>query len=174
VEILIVFGSQYGNTQRVARAIGAALEDAHRVRILPAAAAADIRGEDVDLVFVGAPTQMRGSRLLAKPFLDGLAERGFGGTPTAAFDTRMELGPQLRASVAIAKELVSAGCRSVTKPQSYVVLGLEGPLADGEEARAAAWARAVVRSVAADAALPERDTPGEPDVPKPTTTPPRR
>jgi flavodoxin len=169
VEILIVFGSQYGNTQRIARAIGAALDDEHHVRLVPAAVAGGIRGEDVDLLFVGAPTQMRGLRLLARPFLDGLAEHGFGGTAAAAFDTRMELAPQQRASSVIAKELVAAGCRLVTEPQSYVVLGLEGPLADGEEERAAAWARAVVRSRSADVGMSEG---GEPDGPGSTTTRP--
>ena len=149
MEILVVYGSQYGNTQRIARAIAGALEADHRVRVTQAATATELRGEAVDLLFVGAPTQMRGLRLLAKPFLDGLARQGFAGVPAAAFDTRMELGPQLLESTVIGDELAAAGCRLIAKPQSFVVLGLEGPLADGEEARAATWARAVVRRVTA-------------------------
>jgi len=149
VEILVVYGSQYGNTQRIAQAIARALSSEHRVRVMPAAAASEIRGDDVDLLFVGAPTQMRGLRLLAKRFLDGLAERGFVGTAAAAFDTRMDLGPQLLGSTVISHHLVEAGCRLMMKPQSFLVLGLEGPLADGEEERAEVWARAVVRAVGA-------------------------
>lgn len=149
MEILVVFGSQYGNTQRIARAIARALAPEHRVRVVPAAAASEIRGDGIDVLFVGAPTQMRGLRLLAKPFLDGLVERGFAGTRAAAFDTRMDLGAQLLESTVISHHLVEAGCRLVAKPESFLVLGLEGPLADGEEERAEGWARAVVRAVSA-------------------------
>ncbi|HET9085546.1 MAG TPA: flavodoxin domain-containing protein [Candidatus Limnocylindrales bacterium] len=148
MEILVVFGSQYGNTQRIARAIARSLSPEHHVRVMPAAAASEVSGAGVDLLFVGAPTQMRGLRLLAKPFLDGLVERGFVGTPAAAFDTRMDLGPQLLESTVISQHLVEAGCRLVAKPQSFLVLGLEGPLADGEEVRAEGWARAVAGPVA--------------------------
>jgi flavodoxin I len=151
MDILVVFGSQYGNTQRIARAVANALMSEHDVRVLPAAAATDIPGDDVDLLFVGAPTQMRGLRLLTRPFLDGLAERGFRGTPAAAFDTRMDVGPQLLASTVIADQLAGSGCRLVAEPESFLVLGLEGPLADGEEARAGKWARTIVGALAGSA-----------------------
>ena len=146
MDILIVYGSQYGNTQRIAQAMAASLRESHAVRTVQAAVARDMTGDDVDLLLVGAPTQMRGLRLLAKPFLDGLDERGFKGTPAAAFDTRLDVGPQVLESHIIAERLEAAGCRLVAKPQSFVVVGLEGPLAPGEEVRAAAWAQAVARA----------------------------
>jgi len=149
VEILIVYASQYGNTQRIAQTIASALVPEHRVRTIVAAAASDLSGEGVDLLFVGAPTQMRGLRLLAKPFLDGLADRGFRGTAAAAFDTRMDLQPQLLESEVIARRLAAAGCRLVAEPASFLVNGLEGPLATGEEGRARLWATAVVDAAAA-------------------------
>lgn len=151
MDILVVFGSQFGNTQRIAGAIASALVSEHAVRVLPVAAARDLRGDDVDLLFVGAPTQMRGLRVVAEPFLAGLAERGFAGTPAAAFDTRVDVGPQVLASTVIADRLAEAGCRLVASPESFLVLGLEGPLADGEEARAGDWARDVVAALGADA-----------------------
>jgi flavodoxin len=149
MDVLIVYGSQYGNTQRIAQAMGAALRPEHAVRVMQASVAIDVTAEGVDLLFVGAPTQMRGLRLLAKPFLDGLAERGFAGTPAAAFDTRIDLGPQLLESDVIARRLQAAGCRLIAKPQSFLVVGLEGPLAQGEEARAGEWAQAVARAAMA-------------------------
>lgn len=151
MDVLIVYGSQYGNTQRIAQAIAATLSAEHAVRTVQAAVATDVTGEDVDLLFVGAPTQMRGFRLLAKPFLDGLEDRGFDGTPAAAFDTRLDLGPQALESEVIAERLEAAGCLLVAKPQSFLVVGLEGPLVPGEEARAAAWAQAVARNVSSRA-----------------------
>jgi flavodoxin len=149
MEILVVFGSQYGNTQRIARAIARALSPEHHVRVVPAAAASEIKGDDIDVLFVGAPTQIRGLRLLAKPFLDRLVEQGFAGTHAAAFDTRMDLGPQLLESTVISHHLSEAGCRLAAKPESFLVIGLEGPLVDGEEERAEGWARAVVRAIRA-------------------------
>ncbi|HET8787046.1 MAG TPA: flavodoxin domain-containing protein [Candidatus Limnocylindrales bacterium] len=149
MEILVVFGSQYGNTQRIARAIAEALASEHHVRVVPAAAATAERGDDVDLLLVGAPTQMRGLRLLADPFLAGLEERGFGRTAAAAFDTYVDVGPQMLASTVIADRLAEAGCRLVAEPESFLVLGMEGPLADGEERRAGSWAMSVVAAIAA-------------------------
>ncbi|HEY7702191.1 MAG TPA: flavodoxin domain-containing protein [Candidatus Limnocylindrales bacterium] len=147
MEILIVYGSQYGNTQRIAQAMAGALADEHTVSLVPAAAATHLRGEDVDLLFVGAPTQMRGLRLLAQPFLADLDARGFAGTPAVAFDTRMDMGPQTLESWVIARYLAGTGCHLIAEPESFLVLGMEGPLAPGEETRAADWAVAVVRQL---------------------------
>jgi flavodoxin len=147
MRVLIVYGSQYGNTQRLAQAMGRALAPEHDVRVLHAPAARAVTAEGVDLLIVGAPTQMRGLRLLAKPFLAGLEGRGFEGVPAAAFDTRMGEFVQTIASDVIARHLVGAGCRLVGSPASFLVLGLDGPLAAGEEKRAAAWARSVADSV---------------------------
>lgn len=151
MDILIVYGSQYGNTQRISQAMAAALSPTHRVRVIQAAVASDVGGDAVDLLFVGAPTQMRGLRLLAEPFLDGLEDRGFGGTPAVAFDTSLDLGPQTLESDVIARRLEAAGCRLVAEPRTFLVLGLEGPLAAGEESRARAWARSVARAVQVEA-----------------------
>jgi hypothetical protein len=127
--------------------MGRALAPQHDVRVVYAPAARTVTADDVDLLFVGAPTQMRGLRLLAKPFLAGLEGRGFAGVPAAAFDTRMGDFVQTIASDVIARHLVGAGCRLVAPPASFLVLGLDGPLATGEEDRAASWARSVVEGV---------------------------
>ena len=149
MEILVVYGSQYGNTQRVAQALGAALAAEHSVRVVQAAVAGGLRGEGVDLLMIGSPTQMRGSRLLTGAFLDGLADRGFRGVPAAAFDTRMGDPPAGQvASTAIDQRLRDAGCPIVAPPESFVVTDVEGPLAQDELRRAGAWARSVADAVA--------------------------
>jgi hypothetical protein len=119
VNILIVYGSQYGNTQRIAQQMARALAVEHDVVVVHAPAAQTTTADDIDLLIVGAPTQMRGHRNLADPFLAGLEERGFGGVAAAAFDTRLADLPQRT---------------------GFHVRGLDGPLAVGEEARAAEWA----------------------------------
>lgn len=151
MRILIVYASQYGNTQKLAQAMGRGLEPDHEVRVVHAPAALDVTAEGVDLLIVGAPTQMRGLRLLAKPFLVGLEGRGFGGLPAAAFDTKMGGFIQTVASDVIARHLVGAGCRLVAEPASFLVAGLDGPLVEGEEERAASWARSAAAAVLARA-----------------------
>jgi flavodoxin len=153
MNVVVVYGTQFGTTHKLARTIGAALESEHSVRVLDAREASDLTAAGVDLLFVGAPTQMHGLRLLVRPFLDGLAGHGFAGVPAAAFDTRMD-GPKERTgaqSDVIASHLERAGCRLVAPPESFIVAEFQGPLADGEDVRATAWARSVVERLGAPA-----------------------
>jgi flavodoxin len=151
MRILIVYASQYGNTQKLALAMDRALSPDHEVRVVHAPAARKMTAEGVDLLIVGAPTQMRGLRLLAKPFLVGLESRGFRGVPAAAFDTRMGDFVQTVASDVIARHLVGSGCRLAAEPASFLVAGLDGPVLEGEVERAASWARSVAANAAARA-----------------------
>ena len=63
----------------------------------------------------------------------------------AAFDTRFDKPAFLTGSAAkgIAKRLRQRGFELVAEPESFFVLGTEGPLKDGELERAAAWAVAL-------------------------------
>jgi flavorubredoxin len=143
MEILIVYGTQFGTTERLARAMGDALATDHAVRILRPREAAAVDGAEVDLVIVGTPTQMHGIRLLVRPFLAALEVRDYRDVAAAAFDTRMPGSLEQTGSAAdgIARHLIDAGCRLVRPPEGFVVVGMQGPLADGEEARGVAWAR---------------------------------
>jgi hypothetical protein len=114
--------------EHLARVIGSALEPRHGVRVVAARDARALTGEGVDLLLVGAPTQMFGRRLLVRSFLDGLKRHGFTGLPAAAFDTRMGTPTQKNAAEAevIAKGLQAASCRLVVPPESFLVAGFEG------------------------------------------------
>ena len=151
MNILVVYSSRFGNTERLARAIGRALEPEHTVRILAAGDAEDVRGDDVDLLIVGAPTQVRGLLLGVRSFLRTLRNHGFTGRRAAAFDTRMpgERSQTGSASEVIAKGLRNAGCQLAVEPESFLVADFTGPLADLEEERAATWARRLAAFVTA-------------------------
>ncbi len=150
MNILIVFASQFGNTEHVARVIGGALEPRHAVRIVSVKDAQALTGEGVDLLMVGSPTQMFGRRLLVRSFLSGLKRRGLAGIPAAAFDTRMGTPTEKNAAASetIAERLQAAGCRLVAPAESFLVAGFTGPLVEGEEERARSWARTVVDRMA--------------------------
>jgi hypothetical protein len=107
-------------------------------------------GAGVDLLLVGAPTRLRGHRILVRRFLEGLREHGFAHMAAAAFDTRLpgEERDTGAAARVIADTLRDAGCLNVVEPESFVVAGIRGPLAEGEEDRARAWARHVLDRLA--------------------------
>ena len=150
MNILIVFESQFGNTEHVARAMGGALEPRHTVRIVAARDAQTLTAEGVDLLVVGSPTQMFGRRLLVRSFLSGLGRRGYAGVSAAAFDTRMGTPTEKNsaASETIAERLKAAGCHLVAPAESFLVAGFTGPLVEGEEERARNWALGLVDRVA--------------------------
>jgi flavodoxin len=149
VNVLVVYGSQFGNTERIARTIGAALEPRHSVEVVGARDARALGGNPLDLLIVGAPTQMFGRRLIVRSFLDGLKRQGFGNVAAAAFDTRMGTPTEKNAAASetIATRLQAAGCRLVAPPESFLVAGFTGPLVAGEEERAKRWALTLVEQV---------------------------
>jgi flavodoxin len=166
VNALIVYESVYGNTRAVAEAIAEGLGGAEIVPVHEATK----RGEEAELLVVGGPTHVHGmtttrTRRLAVEAAqeDGDAhhvepgaarEPGLRswirdlpdgkGTKAAAFDTRADNSPWLTgaASRGIAKRLRRRGY-DVLGTESFIVEESEGPLADGELARARAWGEAL-------------------------------
>ncbi len=152
MNVLVVYGSQFGNTERIARTIGAALEPRHSVEVVGARDARALGSTPLDLLIVGAPTQMFGRRLIVRSFLDGLKRQGFGNVAAAAFDTRMGTPTEKNAAASetIGTRLQAAGCRLVAPPESFLVAGFTGPLVAGEEERAKRWALTLVEQVAVE------------------------
>jgi Flavodoxin domain len=156
VRSVVVYESWYGNTQRIADAVGEALLVHGEVAILSVDdPLPDLEG--VDLLVVGAPTHVHGlsSRSSRKSAIDpeagepgdgarGWLDRlpGHHGLAAAAFDTRFERSVLLTGSAAhrIARRLRRHEFFVVAPPESFFVVGSEGPLKDGELERASAWA----------------------------------
>jgi hypothetical protein len=104
-----------------------------------------------DLLIMGGPTIAHGLSPEMKRLIEAIRARALSGPyPMAlAFDTRINWPKLLSGSAAdkIAHNLEEIGCRMPARPGSFIVLGGEGPLADGEEERAAAWVRAAVEQL---------------------------
>jgi flavodoxin len=149
MHVLIVYGSQFGTTERLAREMADALSPIHEVEVVGAHAADEYTGSQIDLLVVGAPTQFKGHRLLVRGFLKRLEEHDFQGCPAAAFDTRAhgDRGETGSAAEAIALLLSAAGCNLLVPAESFTVEGMRGPLDDGELQRARAWITGLARSV---------------------------
>ncbi len=140
---LVVFDSRFGNTEAVAHAIGEELATAGwQSEVVEAADAAWPDCSEIDLVVFGGPTQRHGLSPAMNALLSGAHVGRCCGVSAAAFDTRYHMARILSGSAAegIAARLASLGCRLMVPPESFYVAGREGPLLDGELARARAWA----------------------------------
>ena len=148
--IVIIYDSQYGNTKHLAEIIGEELQTIGAVQYENARDEALALPAEMMLLLVGGPTQMHNVSSPLRTQLDGIARHALDGVPTATFDTRVH-GPRVltgAASQGIAKRLKDKGALMIVPPESFIVSGTEGPLAEGELERARTWARAIATIVA--------------------------
>lgn len=147
---LVVYDSQYGNTERIAQAIADTLRTFGQAQAIRAEPEHRVSITGVDLLVVGCPTQGWRPTQPILSFLDGLSPDRVHGVSIACFDTRFRKPRWLTGSAAgvIAKILQKAGINLCVPPESFFVLGTEGPLYSGELERARTWAQALAQSVA--------------------------
>ena len=172
----VVYESMYGNTHRIADAIGAGLEAAFDVRVVPVSHAKPELIADVDLVVVGGPTHVHGmSRASTRKAAVQAADKPVGGLTVepdalgpglrewfgslghypvrAAFDTRMH-GPAAltgRAAKGVTRLLREHGFDVVAEPESFLVTK-QDRLEPQEQDRARDWAAKLAAGIAAGVA----------------------
>ncbi len=157
MNILIVYDSVFGNTEKVARAIGAALGTCGNVEMLPVGQVTADKMRGLDFLGVGSPTRgLRPTEAISK-LLNALPKGHLAGIHVAAFDTRLALdkidSTFVRllvskggyAASTIAKILTKKGGNLFVPPEGFLVVGEQGPLVDGEIERAAQWAQQLGR-----------------------------
>lgn len=143
---LVIYDSLFGNTKQVAETVGRTLG-----RGTPVVAVSDVtpeRLQGVELLVVGSPINAWRPSQRMGAFLAGLASGQLAGVKVAAFDTRVNLFIHGDAVRKIAKLLEAAGATVIAEPHWFFVKGKEGPLADGELARAEGWARTLLEHAA--------------------------
>lgn len=145
----VIYGSRYGNTQKIAYAIAAGLRAWGTVEVVAIDKAQGIRLHAYDLVVLGGPTEGHG---ITKPMADYVDQIGdaFTGVNAAAFDTRLTWPRWMSGSAAgdIAKQLQGFGASLVAQPTSFLVAGKPPALEPGELERAEGWARSLAAKVA--------------------------
>lgn len=147
MKVLVVYDSQYGNTEQVARAIGAAMDGAKVVRAVEADSSAL---KEIDLLIIGSPTQGGRHTQAMRDFLDKLAASSLKGLKAAVFDTRVStkwVGIFGYAAGRIANDLKARGADLMAPPEAFFVTGTKGPLKDGELERAAVWMKDIVKKL---------------------------
>jgi len=144
---LIVYDSVYGNTEKIARAIGGAIPGEVKVVRAGPVEASELNG--LDLLIVGAPTQGGRPTEAMQAFIGQGSMLSLGGIRVATFDTRLT-GKWVKifgyAAPRIADRLRQQGGTVAGAPEGFFVKGKEGPLVEGELERAAAWAKGIVES----------------------------
>ena len=152
MKTLVLFESFFGNTEKIARAIGTTLgvSDSDIVRV------SEIKPgqlDGVELLIVGAPTRAFQASPDTKAFLKSLPANSLAGKKVAAFDTRGDMAGNVPgfiklmaklfgyAAEPVNKQLVKKGGIQAQSPAGFIVLESEGPLKDGELERAAEWAK---------------------------------
>jgi flavodoxin len=179
MNIVVVYESMFGNTHQVAEAIADGVREAAPDAQLACVPVAEANPELVhvaDLLIVGGPTHMRGmtsgmSRKMGvtaeekkpeadrhelEPDAEGPGVRDwFDGLPkatknskAAAFDTRADQRFAGGAAHGIARRLARHGY-DVVADEGFIIEGTEGPLREGERARAKAWGAALTQQAVA-------------------------
>ena len=157
MKAMVVYDSAYGNTEKVAQAIGQALgspEGAEVVRV------GNVKPEQLaglTLLIVGSPTQKFRPLGTITGFLKSIPNSGLKGVKVTAFDTRATESDIAKARILaffvkifgyaakpIAERLVKKGGDLAIPPEGFYVADTEGPLLEGELERAADWAKRIV------------------------------
>ncbi len=142
MKTLVVYDSTYGNTEKVARAVGEAIN-------CPVLRVGDVHPADLaelDLFIAGSPTH---GGWFTPDFQNWLKTRpDLKGIHVAAFDTRTisKIGALLfgYAAPRLARSLEQNGAALLVPPEGFIVLGTKGPIKEGELERAAGWAKSIV------------------------------
>ena len=155
---MIIYDSMFGNTEQIARAIGAALGSQGDVGILKVKDVTRDQLKELELLIVGSPTRGFRPTPAITSFCKGTSPASLNGIKVAAFDTRIATqdikSPVLRflvnrggyAARPIAEHLKKRGAELLIPPEGFYVKGAEGPLQDGELERAADWARLITKA----------------------------
>ena len=151
MKVVIIYDSVFGNTEKVAQAMAAALKPQHTVEIRKVDQARASQLQGAGLVVVGSPTRAFRATPALSSWLKALPANSLKGVQVAAFDTRISaeeansaiLSVMVKlfgwAAEPIGKLLAANGDNRVGTAEGFYVKGSEGPLKEGEEARAAAW-----------------------------------
>lgn len=156
MNILIVYDSLYGNTEKIAMAVKYGLEG-HKVEMVRVNEMRLEKLNQNDLLIVGSPTHGGNASEKTKQFFRYLPAIILQNKKAAVFDTSIDpqsSGCFVRFILRIfgfAARRMTATLRSkgieVLAAESFFVLGKEGPLREGELDRAEQWASGLIQRI---------------------------
>ncbi len=142
---VVVYDSQFGNTERVAQVVARALDQFGSARAGHIHETGVALLHDVDLLVFGCPMSGIGPGSHMRLFVERLPVEVLRRPQVACFDTRPHL-PRLIGRFAapqLARMLKHLGVEPIVPPEGFYVVDRHGPLDPGEVERAAEWAKGV-------------------------------
>ena len=147
MNVWIVYESRLGNTARLAAAMAQAMAQSDRVQLVAASQAGVPSG--VQLLLVGIPghRNSRPDRVLA--WLRQIPAGALKGVWISVFEIRFTRPRWYEFSMAwkISRVLLHLGAKHARSPESFLLSGREGPMAEGEVQRACAWATQLLHNL---------------------------
>jgi flavodoxin len=155
---LVIYGSVFGNTEKVAIVISESIKAKADVKTLRVGDVKEEQINGLDLLIVGSPTRAFRPTKNITAFLKKIPRDGLRGINVTSFDTRADLddaksgilktmaGVFGYAAKPISDNLVKKGGNLVSPPEGFYVKESEGPLKEGELERAASWAKTLIKS----------------------------
>jgi flavodoxin len=157
MKTLVIYDSQFGNTERIAKVIAHQLGANAPLFAADGAAKEALRQDNWELLVIGAPTQRHAASPTMRALLESLPRGALKDKRAAVFDTRYRMARFLTGSAAgwIAARLRRAGATLAAAPESFFVEQDTPPpgekrrhdheqLEAGEEDRALIWAGSMV------------------------------
>jgi flavodoxin len=155
MKTLIIYDTFFSNTEKIAQAIGKGLGTEKEVSVIKVDAVKPEMLDGLDFLIVGSPTRAFSPTPASKTFIRKLSTNQLSGVKVTAFDTRLPINEKtpgiLRflagifgyADKPLLDELKKKGGIQVVPTEGFMVTDSEGPLAEGELERAAAWGKEI-------------------------------
>ena len=157
MKVLIIYDSVFGNTEKIARAMGDAIGSHEDVEILWAGDVEPEHLTGLDVLIAGSPTRAFKPTKAITNFLKRIPKDGLKGVRIAAFDTRFTMSAIEESRILpffvrlfgyaakpILDRLKKKGGELTIPPEGFFVEGVEGPLKEGELKRAADWVKQII------------------------------
>jgi flavodoxin len=157
MNIMIVYDSIFGNTEKIAHAMSKAIASRENVGAIRVSNIKQEQLSGLDVLIVGSPTRAFRPTKNINIFLKRIPNNSLKGVRVAAFDTRISTN-DIQSSVLsfliklfgyaakpIAHKLKKKGGNLVVEPEGFIVKGAEGPLKDDEIERAADWVKHIIK-----------------------------
>ena len=154
MKAVVIFDSYFGNTEKIAQAIGEGLGENAGVQVLRVSAVQPDDLAGADLLVVGSATRGFSASPGVRNYLKSLPAGRLDGVRVAAFDTRIPKAQIEKngflnfmvklfgyAAEPIARQLKARGGELLAPAEGFFVEDSEGPLSEGELERAAAWGK---------------------------------
>jgi menaquinone-dependent protoporphyrinogen IX oxidase len=134
---IVIYDTSYGNTKTIAETIAETLKECgFEVHLSHVKDVKELHAKDYDFLVLGSPTKIGNMSFTVRRFIDGkIKGEEWKAKPFASFDTELDTAIEKGSGSAaekIAKKLSGKGLEQVLPVLKTAVLGLKGPLKEGE------------------------------------------